>query len=41
LENQGQEANFVFVDGEISLPHNPEGIVPEKTPYPESGTTAL
>jgi hypothetical protein len=37
LENQWQEANFVFVDGEISLPHHPNGIVPEKRPStPES-----
>jgi hypothetical protein len=32
LENQGEEAKFVFVDGEISLPHHPNGIVPEKRP---------
>jgi len=32
LGNQGQEAKFVFVDVEISLPDNANGIVPEKRP---------
>jgi hypothetical protein len=28
-ENQAQQANFGFVDGEISIPHHPNGIVPD------------
>jgi hypothetical protein len=31
-ENQGQEANLVFADSGISLPHHANGIVPEKRP---------
>jgi len=30
--SQGQEANPVFVDSEISVPHHPNRIVPEKRP---------
>ena len=33
MGNQGQEANFVFADSGISLPHHPNGIVPEM-PFP-------
>jgi hypothetical protein len=32
LENRWQEAIFVFVDAEISLPYHPNDIVSEKRP---------